>query len=48
MDRSPPATFTPLHRYASAFIPWGLSDSELILHRPVNDGRHVVLRVATD
>ena len=43
-----PATFTPLHRYASAFIPWGLSDSELILHRPLNDGRHVVLRVATD
>ena len=43
-----PSTFTPLHRYASAFIPWGLNESELILHRPVNDGRHVVLRVATD
>ena len=43
-----PATHTPLHRYASAFIPWDLSDSELILHRPLSDGRHVVLRVATD
>ena len=43
-----PASSTKLHRYASAFIPWGLSDSELILHRPLSDGRHVVLRVATD
>ena len=43
-----PATFTPLHPYASAFIPWGLNDSELILHRPLNDGHHVVLRVAAD
>ncbi len=43
-----PSAFTPSHRYASAFIPWGLSDSELILHRPVNDGHHVVLRVAAD
>ena len=43
-----PAAYTPLHRYASVFIPWGLSDSELILHRPVNDGHHVVLRVAAD